>query len=337
MKKKGLGAIHFLLNKKLRHLIGDFNYRRFTSSITYWVRLRKNYKLTPVANVKPYIIYMADGKLPHGGLADRIKGMVSLYMYCKRRDQPFKIFFAHPFPLKDYLETNHYDWTVSPDELSYNRKQAKAVIVKYSYLDGTGHEYVDACLDKLAGKRQLHVYTNAATVDETFCDAFHELFKPSVALQAEIDANLTELGDDFVSITYRFQQLLGDFQEGGYTVLGESDRNVLINHCLNFIDEVRQQNPIVKRVLLTSDSRMFLDIAASKFCYVYTIPGKVYHIDHTSQAGTLPYLKSFVDLFVLSHAQTLYNYSEGLMYRSSGFASLAAVIGGKKYKNVHRD
>lgn len=39
-----------------------------------------------------------------------------------------------------------------------------------------------------------------------------------------------------MSITYRFQQLLGDFKEGDYEILSVNERDKIIERCLNFIE-----------------------------------------------------------------------------------------------------
>ena len=45
------------------------------------------------------VIYMVNGWSWAGGLADRLKGMVSLYMWCKDNGKSFKIHFTDPFQI----------------------------------------------------------------------------------------------------------------------------------------------------------------------------------------------------------------------------------------------
>lgn len=136
-----------------------------------------------------------------------------------------------------------------------------------------------------------------------------------------------------MSITYRFQQLLGDFKEGNYEVLPVSKRDEIIERCLGFIKKIRQKHQDVDKILITSDSQTFLQRAKEKNEYVYTIPGNVYHIDYTNNKENFAYMKSFVDLFMLSEAKMVYNYVTGKMY-PSGFPSIAAKIGNKPFYRV---
>lgn len=164
---------------------------------------------------------------------------------------------------------------------------------------------------------------------------FFELFKLTQPLAVEINYNKAKIGigGGYVSITYRFQQLLGDFKESNYEVLSESERNKIIERCLDFIKKIKQKHQYVEKILITSDSQTFLQKAKERYEYVYTIHGKVYHVDYTNNKDNFAYMKSFVDLFMLSEAEFVYNYVTGQMY-PSGFPSIAAKIGNKPFCRV---
>ncbi|MEG2150383.1 MAG: hypothetical protein RRY36_04085, partial [Bacteroidaceae bacterium] len=61
-------------------------------------------------NKKKIIIFMADGRKSHGGLADRLRGMISTYKYCLEHEVEFRIHFTSPFELGELLVPNEYDW-----------------------------------------------------------------------------------------------------------------------------------------------------------------------------------------------------------------------------------
>ena len=63
---------------------------------------------------------MADGRKSHGGLADRLRGIVSTYEYCLNHRVDFRIHFTSPFNLEDLLLPNEYDWRIGAGEISYN-------------------------------------------------------------------------------------------------------------------------------------------------------------------------------------------------------------------------
>ena len=47
--------------------------------------------------VLPCIIFMADGRCPHGGIVDRFKGIVTMYALSKVNTLPFYINYTSPF------------------------------------------------------------------------------------------------------------------------------------------------------------------------------------------------------------------------------------------------
>lgn len=134
-------------------------------------------------------------------------------------------------------------------------------------------------------------------------------------------------------MVFRFQQLLGDFKETGYKTLPEKEQNLLIQHCINKVNELRNNRHCDKLVLVTSDSSTFLQTICQKLDFVRIIPGKVVHMDHTSDASNEVYMKSFVDLFVLSKAEKIYLLQTGNMYHS-GFAKYASMVEETSYEEI---
>ena len=67
--------------------------------------------------LEPCIVHTCNGFTWSGGLADRLKGIVSVFEWCKKHNRHFKINFCEPFSLQDYLLPNKYDWL--PNGVSY--------------------------------------------------------------------------------------------------------------------------------------------------------------------------------------------------------------------------
>lgn len=291
--------------------------------------LLKKYYNASAKSVKHQIVFMVDGRSVHGGLADRLKGICTLYEYAKSHNIPFRIYFKYPFLLQKYLEPNKYDWIISDEELDYNKNGCKCILLNTHQLPREFHKlYLDIVCKKYT---QLHVYSNSDIYIDKFYENFHELFKPSERVRHDLEKNLNAIGAKFVSITYRFQQLLGDFKERNYKTLDETSKDELIIKSLKLIEEVHEKHPD-KRILITSDSISFLE-RADKYEYVYIIPGVVVHMDYTSDADYIAYEKSFIDLLMLSHAEKIYLAYTGLMYRS-GFAYCASLIGNVEYEEI---
>ena len=71
-------------------------------------------------NKSKMVICMLDGRALHGGLSDRLMGIISTYKVCKLLNLDFRIHFVKPFFLNDYLVPNKIDWKISYEEISYN-------------------------------------------------------------------------------------------------------------------------------------------------------------------------------------------------------------------------
>ncbi len=283
------------------------------------------------------IIYMVQPETTFsGGLSDRLRGITSVYAECKRQKLPFRIVFE-PLHLEDYLEPNHYDWRIDSDDICWDTKQV------YPCTLLTYHGNLKNRLQLFAQKtilryyfrkkhRQIHIYSNMAVADDQFGTLFRELFRPSPSLQRLIDNHLEKLGGkkNYVSLTFRFRQLLGDFKEGGQ-VLPEAERESYIQKCINGIQKLHHIHPD-DRLLVTSDSKTFLD-RLSSLDYVYVIPGKVVHMGFTFDADRDTYMKSFVDYYMLSYAKKVCMMTDQLLF-TSGFPKRAAMLNNADYEEI---
>ena len=311
------------------------------------IDLYKTYKLkkayyfkenTRAKNIKKQIIYMADGKILHGGLSDRLCGIISMYAYAKRFEYEFKIFFVDPYNITDFLLPNQYDWKIEDNELSYNPKDACPVYLPhYSNNYDKTVKYINARLKGIDAK-QIHAYSNTRYFTrEDFPILFNELFKPCERLQEALDLHKSVLTDDYVSLTFRFQQLLGDFKERNFATLNdEQSKEILIQKCLNALEflHVKVGN---KKILVTSDSTTFLK-RASELDYTYVVLGNIRHMDFTSgeKVDISVDMKSYVDMFLLANAKKIYLCNISPLYRS-GFPETSSYIEGKPYYEIQED
>ena len=275
------------------------------------------------------IIFMVDGRSIHGGLADRIRGMISLYAICKKNNWDYKINFSYPFSLINYLEPNDYDWTIKTNLINYNKKYSIPVLLNSYQLPTEFHEYYLKI--KMFNKKELHIYSESPWGEKEFSALFNELFRPSQRLQADINTHLSKIGKEYISATFRFQQLLGDFKEGNYPTLQEYEKEKLISSCLSQLDILHQEYPNDK-ILVTADSITFLQRTIN-LNYIYTIPGNVVHMDYTNNATYNIYEKSFLDYFLIANAKKIHLIYNKQMYRS-GFARQAAKIYNHPYIEI---
>ena len=282
------------------------------------------------------VIYMVNGWSWAGGLADRLKGMVSLYMWCKDNGKSFKIHFTDPFRLEDYLTENVCKWIIKDEDICYdlNKTDVEAFLM-YPLLEVPE---VQCKIQELqeqwqnehlnTAKQQIHVYTNMRCGNHRFCELFNELFKPNARLQKEIDFHHSHLTGKYISISFRFTTLLGDFTDCTGAPLPEAERIKLIQQSLDVVEKIKVSAPAHNMVLVTADSERFL-AEVSKLAGVYVIPGKVGHIDYDH--GDDVNMKTFLDFFLISGAQKVYLAKGKGMYNSA-FAKTAALVNNREFK-----
>ena len=136
------------------------------------------------------------------------------------------------------------------------------------------------------------------------------------------------MGNNYYAAVFRFQNLLGDFEEYNYQPIKDQDKaEDLIEKCLNAIKEL-QTSHVNQPLLVTSDSVKFLQ-RASQVKGVHIIPGTLIHMDgqkkYISDNTNEAYLKSFLDFYLLSEAQKIYRIGTSYMYPSE-FPVYAAKI-----------
>lgn len=287
------------------------------------------------------IISIFNGFERHGGLADRLRGIVSAYQYAKEHHFPFAIYWEEPFVLQDYLIPNNYNWVIPKEQLLYCRPSSCPIHIG-SFYKRIGIEkhreelFQMNMLDKLIKKNsnvaQFHLYSNAHFGDSAYSTLFHELFKPSSRLQKLIDINLQHMKGGFIAASFRFVQLLGDFKDEceGIT-LSDFEREKYISDCVKTVEKLHSDH-LSDKILITSDSSLFLDEVRS-LPYTYIVPGEISHTDGKSMDNSPTFDKEFLDLLLLSKAKVIYRIHKGKMYYS-GFPLTAGMIGNVEVKTI---
>lgn len=301
------------------------------------ITLKKRYTSPEkVCGDQPFsIVVCIDGAYRQGGLSDRIRGIVSIYAYCKQHHIPFYIHSTFPFELKDYLVPNQYDWYIAPEAVSHNPEEAEPILLFCHLLNYKFHRhYLNLRVKKaMKNKKQLHIYTNTFIEDDHFTANFNELFKCAPKLQNLIEETGKTLGNNYFSVSFRFQNLLGDFQDDNNYELPDHEKQELIEKCIRKIAEIHDSQFPNSQVLIAGDSKKFINAAQQALPYSLTIPGKVVHVDYALDVSYYDYAKVFIDWFLLSHAQKLYLLKTGKMYKG-GFAKRASKISNAPYEEV---
>ncbi len=158
------------------------------------------------------IIICFDGVVSHGGLLDRLKGVISFYEVAKKKNVDFKIHFNHPFYLSHFLESNEVNWQI--EKLKFNPLQDEVLHLMNNFSVNPLE------LIHPTKKKNYFVYCNIdylKTINSEFSDAeiatlwrnnYKQLFKESLLLQEAI----TKLPQEKNIVCHtRFTSLMGDF------------------------------------------------------------------------------------------------------------------------------
>ena len=277
------------------------------------------------------VVAVVDGRLYTGGMTDRFIGIISLYAWAKSMNLPFRIRYISPFNLSDYLLPNKYDWTLRGDEYVESSLVSKVVYA-------VGEHRVDLRLDRIAGTRQIHFYGNRDLLNYPryrefdWGKLYKELFRPTNKLQGKINKLRNSIGNNYFSIVYRFQNLLGDFEEYDFKSLSSvRERNAYINICVQELLRLQEKEGMMP-CLVTSDSLHFLD-RIKDIPNVHIIPGSLVHMGSNRNGTYEQYEKSFLDFYMLAGSTKIYNVVYNDMY-PSGFPLYASKLNSIPFERI---
>ena len=63
------------------------------------------------------------------GLADKLRGILSIYSLCKEKHIDFKINWTYPFELTEYLLPNKINWIIEQEKIKYALSDSKIVVI----------------------------------------------------------------------------------------------------------------------------------------------------------------------------------------------------------------
>jgi len=285
-------------------------------------------------------VFMADGKFLHGGMFDRLKGIISIYALAKAQGKEFKIYFVHPFKLENYLLPNLYNWSLK----AYQEKStSKSLIFSYPLsrpIFGYGECYEPSRILKNR-KGEIHFYygyNSLKKINEKYGTSFdwgklyEELFKPTPHLQKYIDFYKNDIGSEYIAIHTRFLNLLGDKTETNINPeLPKTQQIELkekISNCIG--DIIKQYHGF--RVMIASDSPNFIAYIQEIFPDVYIVPGEISHIG-THDSNDAQNIKMFVDYYLIGGAKKVYSlWTEGMW--KSAFPEYAAMLGRTDFERI---
>lgn len=280
-------------------------------------------------------VFMADGRTTHGGMFDRLKGLISVYAISKVQEKDFKIHFTSPFRLEDYLVPIEYDWRIADEDLSYSYPSSRPLFLY-------GECYSPRRLMKNR-RCEAHFYYGYDSLDEInkqyhtsfeWGDLYRELFQPTQRLQEYINHYREEIGKEYIAIHTRFLNLLGDKMETDINpTLPQEEKMQLIetisNQVMTLIDGCEEG----QKIMLASDSATFISYMQQLTDRIYVVPGEIKHIDTASQTDDSDVIKMFLDYYLLAGAKKVYSIVGKGMWPSA-FPEYAAKIGNTDFERL---
>lgn len=312
------------------HFLKNILYRE-PSFISKYYLFHKNWESDKVDYV-----YMADGKMVHGGLFDRLKGAISIYALSKVHGKKFGIYFKEPFELEKYLKPSKYDWKVEDNNVIYCYPISRPVIA-YSE-----NRRPNRLLKERKG--QIHFYFGGDMLgfinqkygtNFIWTSLFNELFTPSDILNNYVGSIIKDIGSSYNAVHLRFVNLLGDnIEKNRYPELEKEEKLKLIEYCVKRVSDlyILSQND-GRRLVVASDSKSFLEILKYQVPEVYIVSGDVNHLDKAESASKDAFLKLFTDVFLLAGSEVVYSIIGKGLY-SSAFPEYSAKIGGNMFVRV---
>lgn len=331
-----------LLNRLARRIHDEIHYLFYRSymsrrAIRRHLACRYTPEAAPTVADRPTVVFMADGSRRHGGLADRLRGIVATYQYCLEHGLEFRINFTSPFNIERYLLPADYDWRLRSGELTFNSGECRPV-----YLMTTCDHYPER--ERRFQRRQLakalskpfmqaHVYTVYYCADAEFATLFNRLFRPAPNVMQALESLREGINGQYITISTRFLELLGDFKEPKTErrPLPPDRRLRLMEACADEIGRIYSRHRLP--VILTSDSMSFLQYSASRFDFCRFLPGDISHIDGAEGHQGDSDLKTFVDFFAVKEAARSYLIVGEGMYNSN-FSRRAAQADGHPFEVI---
>jgi hypothetical protein len=316
------------LTYRIRQVVRNKTKRRL-----YWFHLKSIGLERPR---KTRIVFCCNGKAPHGGLIDRLKGIVSMYEVALRIDADFYIQFTDPFDLSTYLAPNKIKW--EHQRIRFNPITDR---ILYKVTSKTKPNNNPISWFNLLKPRTYFVYCNtdylpalypeltSAEIKIVWRDRYMGLFQNAPALNNGLSCLPTEKR---FACHIRFAGILGDFHDVFSKRLSVSETLALFALLDDRLRKLAQQHSEWPLYVL-SDSPIFLEHIKTQGLYG-TLPGTPKHIDVNNETtGVEDHLKTFTDLLFMANSELIYAFVMPPLYYSN-FGLFASIIGNKMYRVV---
>ena len=265
--------------------------------------------------------------ISHCGFADRLRGIISIYQICKYLNLDFLIKFTKPFNLDKFYNIRNNINEYPHDLHNLNKLEILPIANLPFHQNYLAKYLLFAC----------HYYDYIILSTNyifrcNFKQNFNDLFSIKNNLNSEIVRFSNIINGKYISISFRFMNLFGDFDEQSYSEeLSLSEKEKLLTKCLYELNKFISTIDVEYKILVLSDSRYFLD-KASTINRVFTLPGSIIHTGNIKDTSTDDHsiLKTLLDFHMIMNAESIYRFITYPMY-STNFPFIASLCGGKQF------
>lgn len=270
---------------------------------------------------KKQLIICFDGFSQHGGLVDRLKGIISFYETANLTGFEFKIYHVFPYKLEAFLEPNQYNWIATKEDMKWHPIRTKFF---YSMLDFKLNP-IDFFSKTTNDK--IFVYNNIDYFDKIFPEldpverkqkwssTFHLLFKKSNYLIAKLEEQ--NLPKNRIAIHSRFTSILGDFVDTDSKILPLKEQTKLFQDLETNIKKIAK-NVQIDAIYVFSDSIIYLNYMKENTTFNILVGEPIHPDNENGYSFTLSdHAKSFIDFFAIAESKEIFLVRKSFMYPSA--------------------
>ena len=258
-----------------------------------------------------------------GGFADRFRGALSLIENCNNLNINYLIKFTKPFNLNKYYSFKEF----SDNDKNCLSNHSQCAMTILSGLSSQGIEHILT----VAKKKYEYITIYTHVLNHFNKNTFTDNFKKTEYFSNEYQKYKKVIGDDYVSISFRFVNSLGDFKDTSSwnSTLDEDQQQYLMDKCKNELKKFMTIKNFNK-ILILSDSSKFLNYVKD-IPSVYVFPEFIAHVGkiRSKTDDEKCFLKTLIDFNLIADAKESYRFQTEHLYHSA-FPRVASTCAGRK-------
>jgi hypothetical protein len=301
-----------------------------------WIIINHLKNLSIVKGKKKQILIICDGIISHGGLVDRLKGIISFYQIAKLTDFDFKIHFNNPFRLTEFLVPNSYNWTTTNIDLKWNPFNTSFLVLMdnfnfdpmESFTKSKKSNFIIYCNVNYLSK----IYLNKSKIEVSLIwhNSYSELFTPTKYFQEKLEE--IKIESKRIAVHTRFTSLMGDFKDTSNKTISNERKNEILKLLITEINKISLANPNFQ-ICIFSDSIQFLNYIKSNTKF-YVIDGTPIHIGLSPQKkNAQDHLKTFIDFYLIAQSTKIFLIKTDEMHNSA-FSVYASKIENTQFEKI---